>query len=143
MKTVYLETNGGRRRLEVSASFVQLYVDINYHLYKLKGSCALYLLFWLIAHMNKYNMIILNNAGRGEFSSDMVSKSGKRYADQTVRTAINELARNNLILSMNDHRKRESQYMINPMFFWKSPKQVDRMEAIKAFIYKKQQNEEN
>jgi len=143
MKKVYLETKTGRKPLEVSASFVQLYADINTHIYQLRGSCALYLLFWVVGHMNKYNMVILNNAARGEFKANIVSVTGKRYADQTIRAAIQDLVKNNLIISMNDNGKRESQYMINPMFFWKSPKQIDRMEAIKAFNYKKEQNEAN
>jgi hypothetical protein len=93
--------------------------------------------------MNKYNVAILNNAGRAEFVSSVVSCTGKKYVDQTVRAAIKELVDNQLLISMSDKGKRESQYMVNPMFFWKTSKQGDRMEAIKAFNYKIEQNEAN
>jgi hypothetical protein len=89
--------------------------------------------------MNKYNQIILSKANRDDFVATTVGHIKNRYADQTVRVSVNELVKKGLIISMSDEGKRESLYMVNPALFWKSSKKADRIEAIRAFNYKKEE----
>ena len=38
------------------------------------------------------------------------------------------------MVSMSDGGKRESAYMVNPYFVWKTKSKTDRYESIKAYI---------
>ena len=143
MKKVYLETQQGRKSIEVHTSFIQLYAGAADRMYGVSGLCSYHLLYWALNHMNYYNVVSLNGTARGEFVADSVSGTHKRYADQTVKKAIKELVHNDLMISMSDRGKREASYMMNPNCFWKSPKQADRMETIKAYKYKKEEHEAN
>ena len=47
------------------------------------------------------------------------------------------------MVSMSDDGKRESSYMINPYFVWKTKSKTDRYESIKAYINILKENEGN
>ena len=143
MKKVYLERGQGKKPLEVHTSFVQVFRGAGTGIYQITGTCSHHLLHWLLVNMNTYNVVILNSASRGDFIADVISNSGRRYAHSTIKQAINELIKHDLMISMSDPGKREASYMMNPNHFWRSPKRGDRFETVKAYKFKKEQHETN
>lgn len=148
MRKVYLDT--GRRRekivyeeLEVESTFVQLYVNTNDIFYRLQSPSAYNLLLFALIKMDQFNHILLNKNARSEFISEVSSKGGKKYSDSTIKGAIRELVKSNFLVLYNENNKRESSYMVNPNFFWKSRDQKHRMEAIRAYKFKEIKNEGN
>jgi hypothetical protein len=143
-KVVHLEySDGSKKPIEVVTSFVQFYTGAADSLWMISGICSYHLAVWALNKMSKWNTITLNSSARGEFCADIVRNSHKKYADQTVKEAIKELVRCDIMISMSDPGKREALYMMNPNLFWKSSKKGERMETIKAYKYKKEQYEAN
>ena len=139
MRKVYVDTGRTKQKKEYEAfsvenSFVQTYIDMPELFFKLGSPCAMHLLIWVVSNMTEHNQIGLNKSNRAEFMSE-ARAMGKQYSDGTVRNAILNLRTANAIASMSDSGKRESQYMVNPSFFWKTKSQADRIDAIRGFRY--------
>jgi len=98
----------------------------------------------MINEMSEHNQIILNKGNRSEFLAEL-RLTGKKYSDESVRSAIRDLVEAEAMISLSDKGKRESSYMINPMHFWKTKSQGNRTEAIQAFInqLRSKENERN
>lgn len=142
MPKIYLDTGRTTERIkydsiDISGKFIQVYDDLYPILLKVKSPCAIHLLFWMSNHMGNYNQIVLNKNIRGEFIAD----SKGHYKDSTVKSAITTLLKNHLVVSMSEIGKRESAYLVNPFYFWKTGSQKDRTEAVKGFLYKLEENE--
>jgi len=140
MRKVYVDTGRTTQKKEyekfsVESSFVQMYIDINELFFKIGSPCGMQLMIWIVTQMNSYNQVNLNKNMRSEFSSSCRSNGGKAYSDGTIKNAIRDLQNANAIVSMSDPAKRESQYMVNPNFYWKTKSQKDRIEAIKGYKY--------
>ena len=84
--------------------------------------------------MDKWNRVALNKSGRTSFIMETYHAGNRQYADSTVKGAIKELIRVGAIVSTSDVNKRESSYMVNPYYFWKTKSKSDRFESVKAYI---------
>jgi len=149
-KKVFLDTGRvtSRRHYDsiyVENAFVQMYTNASELLLKVHSKSAMYLFLWMLSRMSKYNQITLNKASRIEFKADCVIEGKQHYSDSTIKKAIMELVKVRAIVSMNETNKRESLYMVNPSYFWRTGEQKDRITAIKGFEYqlKSKQNEAN
>jgi len=148
MPKVYLDTGTKSESIryetiEISGKFVQFYDDLGEALYRVGSACAMHLIYWMANNMGKYNQILMNKNRRSDFITACISSGGKRYSDETVKSAMRSLLNNKLVISMNSKGKRESLYFVNPYYFWKTGSQKDRTESIKGFIYKLNENEGN
>lgn len=148
MPNVYLDTGRKTEKIKydsvkVSSKFSQVYDDLHESLFRVGSTCAILLLFWMSERMGMYNQVSMNKANRKEFIVAVVSNGGKRYSDGTVRNAVRTLVSSNLIASANDRSKREGEYIVSPIHFWKTGSQKDRAESIKAYIYKLKEDEGN
>ncbi len=148
MSGVYIDTGKSSKKKKhddvvVEQSFAQFYKGAFRLFAQTRSSCSKNLLIWAIGRMDKWNRVTLNKAGRGYFSIDCHIAGGKRYADSTVKNAINELLSIGAMVSMSEDNKRDSVYMVNPHFFWKTKTQRDRYESIKAYINKLKEHEGN
>jgi len=127
----------------IEPSFTQLYRGAFRVIAQINGACAKNLLIWAIGRMDGWNRIILNKARRMDFIGDCIAAGGKKYSDSSVKNAILEILASGAIVSTSDDGRRESAYMVNPYFFWKTKNQRDRAEAIRAYINKLKENEGN
>jgi len=148
MKYLYIDTGRTSRRKKhdhvvVEKSFSQLYTGVFKIIAQISTPCAKNLFIWSIQNSDKWNRITLNKAGRGGFNADYFLSSGDKYADGTIKKAVKELLDAGAIASMSDDGKRESSYMINPYFVWKTKSKTDRYESIKAYINILKENEGN
>jgi len=148
MPKIYFDT--GKRSesiryetIEISGKFVQFYDDLGEALYRVGSTCAMHLIYWMASNMGEYNQILMNKNRRSDFITACISSGGKRYSDETVKSAMRSLLNNRLIISMSDKGKREASYFVNPYYFWKTGSQKDRTESIKGFIYKLNEYEGN
>ena len=148
MNYLYIDT--GRTSLPkrhdnvtVEKSFSQMYRGIFRLFAQINSPCAKNLLIWSVSRMDRWNRVTLNKAGRQSFIAETYNVADKRYADSTIKSAIKELLRVGVIVSMSDDNKRESSYMVNPYFYWKTKSKSDRFESIKAYINILKDNEEN
>lgn len=127
----------------VEKSFSQMYRGIFRLFAQINSPCAKNLLIWAVTRMDRWNRVSLNKTGRNGFISETFQSCGKRYADSTVKGAIIELLAAGVVVSMSDDNKRESSYMINPYFYWKTKSKTDRFESIKAYINILKENEKD
>jgi len=127
----------------VEKSFSQMYRGIFRLFAQINSPCAKNLLIWAVTRMDRWNRVALNKSGRKSFIAETYQACDKRYADSTVKGAIVELISVGVIVSMSDDKKRESSYMINPYFYWKTKSKSDRFESIKAYINILKEHEEN
>jgi hypothetical protein len=148
MSNVYIDT--GRTSITKKhddvvpeQSFAQVYRGAFKMFAQLNTPCSKNLLIWMVGKMDRWNRVILNKAGRQSFIGDSVISGGRKYSDSSVRHSIQEILSIGAAVSMSDEKSRESLYMVNPHFFWKTKTQRDRLEAIKGYIYKLKENEGN
>ncbi|MHC4647894.1 MAG: hypothetical protein ACYTBJ_20720 [Planctomycetota bacterium] len=127
----------------VEKSFSQLYKGIFRIFAQISTPCAKNLFIWSINEMDKWNKISLNKSGRGAFNAAHFNASGEKYADGTIKKAVRELLRVGAMVSMSDDGKRESAYMINPYYVWKTKSKIGRYESVKAYINILKENEGN
>lgn len=127
----------------IERSFSQMYSGVFLVFMQINGTCAKNLLIWAVSRMDRWNHVILNKVSRNNFIDDAHKITNKKYADSTVKGAIKELIRVGIIISLNDGNKRESSYMLNPYFYWKTKSKSDRYEAIAAYINILKENEKN
>ena len=145
MKYLYIDT--GRTphwkkpdNVVVEKSFSQLYKGVFKIFAQITTPCAKNLFLWAINESDKWNKISLNKSGRASFNA-ACRVSGEQYADGTIKKAVGELLRVGAMVSMSDDGKRESAYMINPYYVWKTKSKTDRYESIKAYINILKENE--
>jgi hypothetical protein len=148
MPKVYLDRGERTERIrydsiEISGKFIQVYDDLHETLFQIGSACAIHLIFWMAHNMGSYNQVIMNKANRLEFSTSSMTNGGKRYSDDTIKSALRLLIKYQLVVSMSESGKREAMYFVNPYHFWKTGSQKERTESIKAYIYKLEQNEAN
>lgn len=127
----------------VEKSFSQVYRGVFSLFAQINTPCAKNLLIWSSGRMDRWNRVVLNKTGRRDFIYETFRVTNKKYADSTVKGAIKELIRVGIIASTSDDNKRESSYMVNPYYFWKTKSKTDRFESIKAYINILKENEEN
>lgn len=147
MKHLYIDTGRTSQwkkhdNVTVEKSFSQLYNGVFKIFAQISTPCAKNLFIWAVAEMDKWNKISLSKSGRGAFNAACRS-SGEDYADGTIKNAVKELLENGAMVSMSDDGKRESSYMINPYYVWKTKSKTDRYESIKAYIHILKENEGN
>lgn len=148
MPKVYLDRGRRTERIrydsiEISGKFIQVYDDLQETLFQIGSACAIHLILWMAHHMGHYNQIVMNKVKRAEFAAEAISNGGRKYSDETIKAALRQLSKAQLIISMSDEGKRDASYFVNPYHFWKTGSQRDRTESIKAYIYKLEQNEAN
>jgi len=148
VKHLYIDTGRTSRwkkhdNVVVEKSFSQLYKGVFTIFAQISTPCAKNLFLWAINDMDKWNRVSLNKNGRASFNAAHFIASNERYADVTIKKAVGELLRCGAMVSMSDDGKRESTYMINPYFVWKTKSKTDRYESIKAYINILKENEGN
>ena len=148
MDHLYIDTGRTSRwkkhdNVVVEKSFSQLYKGVFTIFAQISTPCAKNLFIWTIAEMDKWNKVSLSKSGRGSFNAANRIATGETYADGTIKKAVRELLRAGAMVSMSDDGKRESAYMINPYFVWKTKSKTDRYESIKAYINILKENEGN
>ena len=148
MDHLYIDTGRTSRwkkhdNVVVEKSFSQLYKGVFTIFAQISTPCAKNLFIWAINEMDKWNKVSLNKSGRGSFNADHYNAGGERYADGTIKKAVRELLRAGAMVSMSDDGKRESAYMINPYYVWKTKSKTDRYESVKAYINILKENEGN
>jgi len=148
MKHLYIDTGRTSRwkkydNVVVEKSFSQLYKGVFKIFAQISTPCAKNLFLWAINESDKWNKVSLNKSGRASFNAATLQASGERYADVTIKKAVGELLQVGAMVSMSDDGKRESSYMINPYFVWKTKSKTDRYESIKAYINILKENEGN
>jgi len=148
MKHLYIDTGRTSRwkkhdNVVVEKSFSQLYKGVFKIFAQISTPCAKNLFIWAIADMDKWNKVSLNKSGRAAFNAAYRTSSGETYADGTIKKAVRELLAAGAMVSMSDDGKRESAYMINPYYVWKTKSKTDRYESIKAYIHILKENEGN
>jgi len=148
MKYLYIDTGRTSHwkkpdNVVVEKSFSQLYDGVFKIFAQISTPCAKNLFLWAISEMDKWNKISLSKSDRASFNAACLRSSGERYADGTIKKAVRELLKAGAMVSMSDDGKRESAYMINPYFVWKTKSKSDRYEAVKAYINILKENEGN
>lgn len=119
-------------RMEIDSAFIQHYRSAGDVVFRIKRQCSFYLLEWIISEMSEYNHVILNKGSRLNFLN-YVAKFGARYTDEAARKSIRDLVDAGVIMSLSQDGGRESMYMVNPVYFWRTASQSDRIESIKIF----------
>ena len=140
MKKVFLDTGlvTEKRQYEsfyIESAFVQTYINSQELIFTIKSKSAIYLLLWMLSKMSDFNQITLDQASRIDFKADCIIYGKVHYSDSTIKKAIMQLVDAEAIVSMNEKNRRESRYMVNPAYFWKTGEQKDRIIAIKGFQY--------
>jgi len=148
MKYLYIDTGRTSHwkkpdNVVVEKAFSQLYKGVFKIFAQISTPCAKNLFLWAIGEMDKWNKVSLNKSGRASFNAAYLGASGERYADGTIKKAVRELLRVGAMASMSDDGKRESSYMINPYYVWKTKSKSGRYESIKAYINILKENEGN
>jgi hypothetical protein len=95
--------------------------------------------------MNDNNVVVLRKAEKLDFLSECKSEGGRSNSISTADKAIKILKDNGILISTNYKGDRMGQYMVNPIYFWKSNNQKKRTERIieVSEFLKFKENEEN
>jgi len=148
MDHLYIDTGRTSKKkkhddVTLEKSFFQTYRGMYKIFAQINTPCSKNMLIWASARMDKWNRVALNKSSRTSFIMDTYHAGNRQYADSTVKGAIKELVRVGAIVSTSDVNKRDSSYMVNPYYFWKTKSKTDRLESVKAYINILKENEEN
>lgn len=148
MDYLYIDTGRTSKKKKhddviLEKSFFQTYRGIYTIFAQINSPCAKNMLIWASTRMDKWNRVALNKSARTSFIMDTYHAGNRQYADSTVKGAVKELVRVGAIVSTSDENKRDSSYMVNPYYFWKTKSKTDRFESVKAYINILKENEEN
>lgn len=104
--------------VEIETDFTQVYDAFSELAPKVKSTCTISLLFWLLSHeSNKNNNITSGKSVFERFIKHIEQHGGTKVTERTFHNAFDELVKHGVATKVG-----RGHYYINPHFFWRGDK---------------------